>query len=455
MPINRLNSGYSGYLSGQSESSEHLQVRSDTFYGRLGSVRDTGHATTPTRRKSFSQQSSLRRISVRLSYDEDAYPGGLDIDMFALLYDTSCTFVDCIFYKHPEDASGSFSLNQKTNSLAIDLESVPDSCHTIVLAAAVYTTGMSITELDGGIIEIFEGFMGPTLISIELQSLDLNGENGSDAAGFVFLALSEFGGKWRCRRLERFCKPELPVLMKVSKEESQQLEEDFAMGNLQNLRTLDFAAKRMEVQNRGRQACEQHYFCILPHEHDEHMCLTAVKLLGHVSEVISSTALRCMCDHLLHSVQRYNNVNSSLTVCCFRWSRTLGESRKPAGFHRIQANSANSAFCRAGFLLWRNRRRMKVSEREKAGCEAALQQSIRKWAQACVKASKSRISAYPAGTVSLPFIVNNCLLHMPFFDLGERKTVARLSAVEAEQQRMSRRLMNIEDKLDMLLDALK
>ncbi|OEH79346.1 hypothetical protein cyc_05790 [Cyclospora cayetanensis] len=325
MPINRLNSGYSGYLSGQSESSEHLQVRSDTFYGRLGSVRDTGHATTPTRRKSFSQQSSLRRISVRLSYDEDAYPGGLDIDMFALLYDTSCTFVDCIFYKHPEDASGSFSLNQKTNSLAIDLESVPDSCHTIVLAAAVYTTGMSITELDGGIIEIFEGFMGPTLISIELQSLDLNGENGSDAAGFVFLALSEFGGKWRCRRLERFCKPELPVLMKVSKEESQQLEEDFAMGNLQNLRTLDFAAKRMEV----------------------------VPDSGRVTET-----------------------------------------------SRFSPNTS------------------------KLGKLGVLQ---------------SRLSS----------------LAKQEKDEGERKTVARLSAVEAEQQRMSRRLMNIEDKLDMLLDALK
>lgn len=65
--------------------------------------------------------------------------------MFALLYDSSCTFVDCIFYKHPEDASGSFCLNQKTNSLSIDLETVPDSCHTIVLASAVYTTGMSLT----------------------------------------------------------------------------------------------------------------------------------------------------------------------------------------------------------------------------------------------------------------------------------------------------------------------
>lgn len=65
-------------------------------------------------------------------------------DMFALLYDKAGNFVDCIFYKHPEDASGSFSLNQKTNSLSIDLEAVPDTCHTIVLAAAVYTTGLSL-----------------------------------------------------------------------------------------------------------------------------------------------------------------------------------------------------------------------------------------------------------------------------------------------------------------------
>lgn len=28
---------------------------------------------------SFAQGSALRRITVRLSYDEDAYPGGLDI----------------------------------------------------------------------------------------------------------------------------------------------------------------------------------------------------------------------------------------------------------------------------------------------------------------------------------------------------------------------------------------
>ena len=64
--------------------------------------------------------------------------------MFALLYDSSCTFVDCIFYKHPEDASGSFSLNQKSNSLSIDLETVPDTCHTIVLASAAVSEQVAV-----------------------------------------------------------------------------------------------------------------------------------------------------------------------------------------------------------------------------------------------------------------------------------------------------------------------
>ncbi|CDJ42844.1 hypothetical protein, conserved [Eimeria tenella] len=247
MPLHRLSSGYSGYLSGASEASDQPHARSDTFYGRLGStVRDRSHEVTPTRRVSFSQLSALRKICVRLTYDEDAYPGGIDIDMFALLFDNACAFVDCIFYKHPEDASGSFSLNQKTNSLAVDLETVPDSCHTIVLAAAVYTTGMSIAELEGGLIEICEGFMGPVLFSIPLQSLEVNLEEATDSAGVLFFSLSEFGGKWRCRRLERFSKPELPSLMKVAKEESQQIEEDFAVGNLKNLRTLDYVARTAE-----------------------------------------------------------------------------------------------------------------------------------------------------------------------------------------------------------------
>ncbi|CDJ49957.1 hypothetical protein, conserved [Eimeria brunetti] len=214
MSTHRLSSGYSGYLpaaaADDDESQQQQQQhRSNTFYGRLGSTtRDRAHDSTPSRRVSFSQLSSLRKVCVRLLYDEDAYPGGIDIDMFALLYDTECSFVDCIFYKHPEDASGSFSLNQKTNSLAIDLETVPDSCHSIILAAAVYTTGLSITELEGGLIEICEGFMGPVIFSIPLQSLEQNPQKAAAAAaagtaaaaatgGFVFLALSEFSGKWR------------------------------------------------------------------------------------------------------------------------------------------------------------------------------------------------------------------------------------------------------------------
>ncbi|CDJ59019.1 hypothetical protein, conserved [Eimeria maxima] len=222
MSTQRLSSGYSGYLPSSSPDDEPLHARSDTFYGRLGSsARDRGHEVTPSRRVSFSQLSALRKICVRLTFDEDAYPGGIDIDIFALLFDSACSFVDCIFYKHPEDASGSFSLNQKTNSLAIDLETVPDTCHSIILAAAVYTTGLSITELEGGLIEICEGFMGPPLFSIDLQSLRANNNVATDKGGL---------------------------------EESQRIEADFALGNLKNLRTLDFVARTNEVSAALRSA---------------------------------------------------------------------------------------------------------------------------------------------------------------------------------------------------------
>ncbi|KAL8271162.1 hypothetical protein Esti_004930 [Eimeria stiedai] len=249
MDIKRLNSGYEGYLPSQSTAEEHLHARSDTFYGRLGSIaKDGENDVPPGRRVSFDPSSSFRRLRVRVSYDEEAYPGGLDIDMFALLFDESCTFVDCIFYKHPEDASGSFSLNQKTNSVSIDLERVPDTCHTIVLATAVYTTGMSLTELENGIIEISEGFLGPVLFSVPLQSLEHRGPPGT-AAGLLFFSLSEFGGKWRCRQLEHFCKPELSALMKVAKEEAQNIEKDFVAGDFRTLRTLDIAARMSETSS--------------------------------------------------------------------------------------------------------------------------------------------------------------------------------------------------------------
>lgn len=251
--MNSVNRGYRGYLPGGVEPSQGLPARSDTFYGRLGSLaKDNNKELVPKRRISFSRSSSLRRVVVRLMFDEDAYPGGLDLDMFAMLYDSSCSFVDCIFYKHPEDASGSFSLNQKTHSLFIDLETVPDSCHTIVLACAVYTTGMTISELESGLIEISEGLMGPVLFSIPLQSLEppssgSSTTSSSNAAGLLFFSLSEFGGKWRCRLLKTFCQAELPSLMKLAKEEAQQVEEDFALGDFQNLKTLDFAAHMAET----------------------------------------------------------------------------------------------------------------------------------------------------------------------------------------------------------------
>lgn len=113
MEFKRLNSGYNGYLPAASENSAeaHAPVRTDTFYGRLGSAANsTGsdclparrgdnpsvdhayHARTPTPSEaafrvclgvvsavSFDRASSLRRIRAQLTYDEEAYPGGLDI----------------------------------------------------------------------------------------------------------------------------------------------------------------------------------------------------------------------------------------------------------------------------------------------------------------------------------------------------------------------------------------
>ncbi|KAL8445903.1 hypothetical protein Emag_004982 [Eimeria magna] len=80
MDVKRLNSGYGGYLPGQSTADEQLHARSDTFYGRLGSIaKDGDHDAAPSRRVSFDPSSSFRRLRVRISYDEEAYPGGLDI----------------------------------------------------------------------------------------------------------------------------------------------------------------------------------------------------------------------------------------------------------------------------------------------------------------------------------------------------------------------------------------
>lgn len=73
------------------------------------------------------------------------------------------------------------------------------------------------TELEGGLIEICEGFMGPPLFSIDLQSLRANNNVATDKGGLVFFGLSEFGGKWRCRTLESFCSAQLPALMKLAK----------------------------------------------------------------------------------------------------------------------------------------------------------------------------------------------------------------------------------------------
>ena len=80
-----------------------------------------------------------------------------------------------------------------------------------------YRNGSHGAELEGGLIEISEGFIGPVLFSIPLQTLESSSNSSSNAAGLLFFSLSEFGGKWRCRRLEKFCEPQLPSLMKLAK----------------------------------------------------------------------------------------------------------------------------------------------------------------------------------------------------------------------------------------------
>lgn len=66
-------------------------------------------------------------------------------DLFALLYDKNCKYLDCVFYRNTEGANGAFFLNVATNSLSMDLTRVPEECYIIVLAAAVYTLGLSLT----------------------------------------------------------------------------------------------------------------------------------------------------------------------------------------------------------------------------------------------------------------------------------------------------------------------
>lgn len=92
----------------------------------------------------------------------------------------------------------------------------------LIVAHASLFAFCVIAELEGGVIEICGGFMGPVLFSIPLQSLQPNTKNAADAAGLVFFGISEFNGKWRCRSLEKFCKAELPSLMEVAKAREQE-----------------------------------------------------------------------------------------------------------------------------------------------------------------------------------------------------------------------------------------
>lgn len=79
----------------------------------------------------------------------------------------------------------------------------------------MWSSYASLSDVDGGVIEISDGFLGPTLFSVSLQDADSKATESQ--AGLVFFALSEYGGRWRCRPSETFCRGELDALMRHAK----------------------------------------------------------------------------------------------------------------------------------------------------------------------------------------------------------------------------------------------
>ncbi|PHJ25211.1 hypothetical protein CSUI_000937 [Cystoisospora suis] len=210
-----------------------------SFFGRLGTKRTEGEPeATVSKSDTGKAPQVLKQMRIQLSYDEDAYPAGVELDVFALLYDKNCKYLDCVFYRNTEGANGAFSLNCATNSLSMDLTRVPEECYIIVLAAAVYTLGLSLTDLEKGCIQIAGGFLGPTIKTIYLTDLRPP-KNAESTSGLIYFLIGEENGQWFYKDALQFTKPSLDEIMRPAKELAEDLDIELRQPAVFGLRHLD------------------------------------------------------------------------------------------------------------------------------------------------------------------------------------------------------------------------
>ncbi|ESS30427.1 hypothetical protein TGDOM2_254870 [Toxoplasma gondii GAB2-2007-GAL-DOM2] len=214
-------------------------VHRGSFYGRLGTKTAEAESEASISKSDTGKvPEAMKQMRVQLFYDEDAYPAGVELDLFALLYDKECKYLDCVFYRNTEGANGAFSLNVSTNSLAMDLTRVPEECSIIVLAAAVYTLGLSILELEGGRIQISGGFVGPTVKDIVLAGLRPP-PGAPSTSGLVYFAIGEANGKWYYKDALMFTNPSLDAIMRPAKELATDLHLEMEQPKRYGLQKLD------------------------------------------------------------------------------------------------------------------------------------------------------------------------------------------------------------------------
>ncbi|PFH32593.1 hypothetical protein BESB_012050 [Besnoitia besnoiti] len=255
--------GYGAYL-GTGEDDEAVTTSSaaqprrkgsslhrGSFYGRLGTRTSEAEPRASLLKTDTGKAPHvMKQMRVQLFYDEDAYPAGVELDLFALLYDKDCKFLDCVFYRNTEGVNGAFSLNVATNSLAMDLTRVPEECSVIVLAAAVYTLGLTLPELERGRIQICGGFMGPTVKDIVLSGLEAPPGTPS-TAGLVYFAIGERGGQWYYKDAMTFTKPSLDAIMRPAKELADQLDLEMRQPHSYGLPKLDALLEAANARRRG------------------------------------------------------------------------------------------------------------------------------------------------------------------------------------------------------------
>ncbi|CBZ50445.1 conserved hypothetical protein [Neospora caninum Liverpool] len=222
-----------------------------SFYGRLGTkTTDAEPEASISKSDTGKAPEAMKQMRVQLYYDEDAYPAGVELDLFALLYDKECKYLDCVFYRNTEGANGAFSLNVATNSLAMDLTRIPEECSTIVLAAAVYTLGLSLPELERGRIQICGGFMGPTVKDIVLGGLQPPPDVAS-ASGLVYFAIGERNGQWYYKDAQMFTSPSLDAIMRPAKELATRLDTEMKRPQIYGLQKLDMLLQAANAPNRA------------------------------------------------------------------------------------------------------------------------------------------------------------------------------------------------------------